>query len=313
MDNALFPWEENPRFSVVQRIEDYLNAQQKTYDEALADTISKSMSYHVIRQLMKTREPKPGQLRGSDPGPCARKMAYKFHGVPEDGKKIDARGQITFLMGDVLEVMVVALMKLAGIQTEGTVLDEGQIDLEFDAGDGITVPGHADGFLPVQEGLSKRTLLEVKSTSDWAFKNKFEKGIIDSGYTLQHNVYFDATGLEQGIFIAVNKNTGHICEVWTKPSGESVLLAKSNYHLVSASSLDDMPPRYFDGDAYGLKLNKKKDAYTRQLAPLCTYCSHYNLCWNKPVISFDRYSKPVLTVTDLPRDLELDLPVEDNE
>jgi hypothetical protein len=288
-------------FSAIDRIYSYLNGQDQSVDEQIADLAVVAFKHGLMRQLMEEREEvQPGKLRCSNPGPCARKMAYAYLGTVPDGKKIDARAKLTFLNGDLLEVVIVVLLKLAGIKTEGTILDEGgQPDLWFDAGDGVLVPGHGDGILPVQEGLSTRTLLEVKSCSDWAFKNKFSKGIVGDDYMLQHQTYMEATTLVQGLFIAANKNSGELVEVHTYKDPEFLVWARQNYQLAVHSTPENLPPRYDDGDSYGLKVVRGEK--TDYLAALCGYCSYYNSCWNHPQIEF-KYGKPIFKVIDMPED-----------
>lgn len=298
-------WDLFNGFSIKQKIYDYLNNTGLEYDEALAVAAAEAFKSGLVRQVMEDRgEVKPGTLRGSNAGPCARKIAYGYLGAEPNGKEIDARAKLTFLTGDLLEVVLVALIKLVGIQTEGTCLDEGgQQDLWFDAGNGILVPGHPDGILPVQEGLSERTLLEIKSASDYTFKHKFEKGIIDDGYKLQHNVYLAALGLEQGVFVAINKNSGEITEVWTERDDDYVEWACANYQAAVASTLDSLPPRYSDNDAYGPKIDKRTGSTV--LAPLCTYCSWRDTCW--PDLDVEvKYGRPVFYITAMPEDYEED-------
>jgi hypothetical protein len=154
----------------------------------------------------------------------------------------------------------------------------------------------------VQPGLTKPILLEVKSASDYSFKFKFEKGIIDDGYMLQHQVYMEATGLDEGCFIAISKNSGELVEVWTKYDPDFVKWARQNYTLATLASLDNLPPRYKDGDAYGPKFNKQGKM---TLAPLCTYCSHRDLCWPDLEVEV-KYGKPVFFIGSLPEDYHED-------
>jgi hypothetical protein len=288
------------RLSIRQKIYDYLENKQSTYDEVLAGLAAEAMKYAVVRQLMEDQKgPTKGYSRCSLSGPCARKVALKYLGAEPNGKEIDARAKITFLNGDLLEVVVVMLMRLSGIQVENTILDgEGQTKVEFRVNNNILVPGSGDGYLPVQEGLDEPYLLEVKTASDYGFKYKFAKGIIDDGYLLQHNVYLDAYGLDKGVFVAVAKNTGEIAEIFTEKDPEFVKWAKFNHHAARYASLDDLPPRYHDGDGYGIKENKKGQT---TVAPLCTYCEFMHKCW--PDTKLEIVSgRPVFVLNSIPED-----------
>lgn len=298
----LFHEVQNPTFSVVDRIYQYLNNTGQQLDEALAEAAGEACKRGLIRQIMEERgDPEPGSIRASNSGPCSRKMAYAWLGFPHQGKEIDARAKLTFLTGDLLEVVVVALIKLAGIKVRATCLDDGgQEDILFRVSNDIVVPGHSDGIIEIQDGLDEEMLLEVKSTSQWAFDNKFCKGVIDDGYRLQHNVYLDGLGFNRGIFVAIDKNSGALTEVHTVKDPEAVEWAKANHMSATQSTPDCLPPRYHDGDAYGIKY-KKGVAY---LAPLCSYCNQRDRCWPFTQLEFDRYGKPQYRVLEVPEDFD---------
>jgi hypothetical protein len=228
-------------------------------------------------------------------------MAYGYHGIPEDGKKIDSRAMITFLNGDMIETLVAVLMQLAGIEVEHSCLD-GQANIELKLQGGIVVPGHPDGILPVQPGVKQRTLLEVKSASDYAFRNHFSKGHIDDGYMLQHQTYLRALKLKHGVFVAISKNAGELVEVWTEYDPDFAKWAARNHLTAAHSTPDKLPPRYSDGDAYGAIPDKKQKGRYR-LGALCTYCAWRDTCW--PGLEMElRSGKPTYLITEMPTDNE---------
>lgn len=293
-------------FSIKDRIYSYLNASETLYDsdlaEVLKDRAAELVKWAIHRQILESRkEVRPGQLRGSNAGPCARKIAYGYLGFEPKGKEIDARAKLTFLNGDLLELVVVFLTKLVGVQTRGTCLDEGgQIDLTLKINDKVEVPGHPDGILLVQPGLEEEHLFEIKSASDFSFKRKFERLEIDDGYKLQHMVYMEALGLKKGVFLAVNKNSGELAEVWTEYDPEYVEWARHNYVIATAARPNKLPTRYY-GDGYGVIKNKKGEYV---LAPLCGYCSYRDECFN---VSVDASrGKPIFKLNELPDDLPED-------
>lgn len=290
-------------FSIVQKIHDYLEGENWTLDEGLAEAAASAMKHGLVRQIMEKRVvDKKGKLRGSNAGPCSRKMAYQYLGFPEEGKELNARAYSTFLFGDLAEVILVALIKLAGIKTEQTVLDEsGQEDLLFKVAKEVSVPGHPDGVLPVQPGLNKPVLLEIKSTSDYAFKNRFQHGTIDEGYILQHHVYLEALGLEHGVFVVYNKNTGDICEVWVDRREEWVKLARRNYRWVLKSDPENLPPRYDDGENYGVRADKKTGRKVLRWG--CGYCPYHLTCYGKENVMMEiKSGKPVLYLINEPEE-----------
>lgn len=289
------------KLSIRQRVYDYLENQSATYDEVLADLAAQAIKAGIVRQIMKDRDPPhEGSMRCSASGPCARKVAYKYLGTPLNGKELTARSKITFLNGDFLEVVTVMLIRLAGIEVHNTCLDpDGQQQIYFKVNDEIVVPGSGDGILPIQYGLDEPHFLEIKSCSDWAFKNEFSKGVISDGYRLQHNVYLDAAKVNKGIFVATNKNTGELIDIYTEYDPEFVSWAKYNFYHAVHSTPDCLPERYEDGEAYGLKTDKKTGLPV--LAALCGYCDYYKTCWPDTRIEI-RGGKPVIFVDTLPDD-----------
>jgi hypothetical protein len=243
---------------------------------------------------MEVREPSPG-LRGSNPGPCARKMAYNYLGYLP-GKDFEARTYVTFLTGDILEVVSIALLRLAGIEVEGTCLDEdGQVEGLFDVGNGILVPCHPDGILLPQPGIGEnKLLLEVKSSSDYGFKREWSKGRYSDQYKLQHQVYLDTFKIDEGIFFVINKNTGHFCEVLTKRDPEYLEWAKVNYSMAASADPDNLPPRFVDNQNFGRKIGRNGKV-TTDLCWGCGYCDYVEHCWPGLKIDFSK-GKPVHNV-----------------
>jgi hypothetical protein len=252
---------------IIEKIESYLRGKGQTVDEALLEASHDAFVYSIKRQLMEERGD-PSGLRGSNPGPCARKMAYAFHEFPRT-KELEPRSKITFLTGDLIELCVVCLIKLAGIEVEGTILDEeGQVEGYFDVGNGLMVPCHPDGLLPAQAGLNEPHLLEVKSINHFSYQRDTKKNVIGDQYLLQHNVYLEAYGYDYGVFIYLNKNTGHMHEIYTEKDPELVEKARKNYTLAGLSSPDALPPRYEDGENYGRWVDKN-EVKTNKLAWGC--------------------------------------------
>lgn len=281
---------------LVEYIEQYLGGNNQIKNEEILVAMKDSFDYSVVRQLMETRDGPTG-LRGSHPGPCARKMAYGFHEFPVS-KDLDSRTKITFLTGDLLELVAVAIIKLSGIGTRATILDGGQEDAYFDVGNGLMIPCHGDGIILAQPGITdEEVLLEIKSVNDRGFKYNWMK-LQDVGYQymLQHQVYLEAYGLKRGLFFAINKNTGHFCEIETEYNPELVEIARNNYTLAGFSDPDNLPPRFEDGKDYG-RVVDKSGVKTDRLAWGCMYCSFNTHCWPGMVTTIEK-GRPVGRVPD---------------
>lgn len=288
---------------LVEPVSNYLTSKDKQIDEETLTAMWKSFEYSTKRQFMEVREPSPG-LRGSNPGPCARKMAYNYLGYTP-GKDYEARTYITFWTGDILELVTIGLLRLAGIEMRATCLDEdGQADGFFDVGNGLLVPCHPDGILLPQTGVAdEEILLEVKSTSDFGFKREWSRGFYSDNYKLQHQVYLDTFGLNRGVFFVINKNTGHFCEVLTERDPEYLEWAKKNYEWAAGAEPDALPPRFVGKDA-GRKVDKKTGNLKEELAWQCGYCDFVGHCW--PGLQIDIVKgKPVHLV---PLDVEDNVP-----
>lgn len=281
---------------IVEKIEHYLTGSDQAIDEEVLSGMWESFRTSVVRQLMEERE-LSRKLRGSNPGPCSRKMAYGLLGY-EETEPMEARTKITFLTGDLLELVAVGIMKLAGINVINTCLDEdGQAEGMFDVGNGVFIPCHGDGILLPQTGVTDvKRLLEIKSSADRGFKFDWDRGNISDQYLLQHNIYMEAFGLDHGIFLVINKNTGHFAEVVTEKDPDIIAWGRKNYLMASIATEDSLPPRFMDFENYGLR--KDKDgAKKNTLAWGCSYCSFTRYCWPGVEISFDR-GRPVYTVPD---------------
>lgn len=283
---------------LVERIDQFLIGKDKNVDEELLKVMKTAFDVSVTRQLM---EDKPdsgsGSLRASNAGPCARQMAYAFLGYAKS-RDYEPRTLLTWLFGDFVELIATALIRLSGVKVEKTCLDlEGQAEGFFDVGNGLLVPGHADGIIPAQPGVCDEPfLLEIKSTSDFGFKREWLKDRVSKRYELQHQIYLDIFGLNKGVFFVVNKNTGHYHEVLTEKNESLLEEARANYTAAGFASPEELPPRFEDGKDYGRKLDKQGNL-TNKLAWGCTYCDFMHSCWPNVEVTFEK-GRPVHTVDE---------------
>src|SRR3990167_3186760 len=100
---------------IVDKINKYLSEAGKTIEESLRYDVEKLAGAAFQRQFMDSEVyDAKGKLWFSGIGKCVRQQAYKFHGFEKKGKEIDARAKLAFFTGDLVELTIVSLAKLAG-------------------------------------------------------------------------------------------------------------------------------------------------------------------------------------------------------
>lgn len=251
---------------LVNLINKYLSEEGKTLDEAIAYETGLLANWSFKRQFMvdKDRDSK-GKLYLSSAGKCARQLAYGYHGVAPKGKEIDGRSKMTFFAGDLIEIVIVQLAKLALKKYGGGAIfatGKDQITVDFPVGDTI-LHGHPDGLY-----LQKKIIrgVECKSMSSFGYR-KFEKGEIDDTYLAQMNVYMDALGTEEMIVIAYNKDSNVLGEKIIIKDRRIIAKCRENLLNVIISTPDKLPPpAYPDVDAKG------------NYSWRCLYCAYFGHC-----------------------------------
>lgn len=241
---------------IVDKVNAYLSGEGRPVPEAILAEVGKVAQVAFSRQFGE-REEKPGTLRLSSIGKCIRAQAYNKLGFEPNGKVIDARSKVTFFMGDITELAVIGLIRLAGLQVEDFWADQRTVTI-------MGIEGHPDGIVTI-EGV--RYLLEVKSMSSYAFR-EFEQGKIDESYIWQFQAYMSALGLSKVIMVALNKDAGVLSEqvrefhpLIAQGIRERIALLKT----VKKEALPNKP--------YG------PDEKTGFLPWQCLYCAFYGHCW----------------------------------
>jgi PD-(D/E)XK nuclease superfamily len=208
-----------------------------------------------------------GSLRFSNLGVnCKRQLWYRVN-TPNDGEGLLPNAKIKFLYGDLLEILLLHLVRAAGHSVEGE-----QTTLELQG-----IKGHRDCIV---DGM----VIDCKSASSFSFR-KFELGLTpetDSfGYLTQLGLYLAAsrddplvTYKNEAAFLVVDKTTGDILldrhtytdEQLDKLSGPFIEEAK----IITSSP--ELPPRGFSDVPDGKSGNRKLDTN-------CSYCQFKDLCW----------------------------------
>lgn len=218
--------------------------------------------FSLLFQDRLKREKREGTLRMSNAGkPCERQLYYEVN-TPEEGEPLRADTYAKFLLGDMIELLLLFLSEASGHKVEGTQ-DTQEIE-------GII--GHRDAVI---DGM----VVDAKSASSYAFK-KFASGNLaadDSfGYIDQLGGYVYAgkddplvTIKDEGAFLVMDKVLGKICLDRHKSNGKDYsAFMKQKKEVVNG---DQVPERGFDPISEGASGNKK-------LGVNCSYCSFKEKC-----------------------------------
>lgn len=302
-------------------IQRYLESPEKRMnDTILAETVT-HMRKILVRDLMQPRDTRAGKESNTlYTGPCARKSRLTYDGAERDALR--SRTLLKFLLGDLVEVSVLALARLAGCQVA-----DNNIDLTIEGQDGLAVAVHPDGR--VTEGSTDYNL-EIKSCDSRTFDLWMEQGgpSDDWGYRTQASIEIQAwreygLNVNHTVFVAVSTGSrqGSIAE-WILPYEEQLVIGWHERRLLARQL--DVPAIPFEAqpelqykagkelDATWLqwgeptpRINAKGNTYGwdvftgRSKVPMtCAYCDFRTKhCWQDAVLEMDG-GKPVWIVPE---------------
>ena len=302
---------------IAGKIIDYLEAHDKRVDDVVLTDTVKRMRQVITRDLMQPRDTRAGKESNTlYTGACARKARLTFDGAARD--PLRARTVLKFLLGDLVELSVLAMARLAGCHIE-----DNNIDLSVKGEDGVLVPVHPDGRYVDEQGQSYN--IEIKSCDSRTFDTWLEQGGPDDtwGYLTQASMEVQAwreAGMQvRGtLFIAVSTGSrqGSIAE-FLMPYDEQLVVSWHERRLaVQQDKTPEIPfsaqPEmafmrgkacHADWFAHGEptpRVNEKGatygwDVYTgRSVVPLlCSYCPFMSRhCWKNASLEVDG-GKPV--------------------
>ena len=194
----------------------FLESQDKHLDEQVLNEMVAMFKHSITRQLMQPRDSRAGRESNTlYSHPCARKARYTFDGVARP--PVEARAMLKFLLGDMVELTVMGMARLAGLD-----IGCNNMDLYVTCPDGAMVPVHPDGLLNVN---GQHYNVEIKSCDSHTFDRWLGQGgpSDDFGYRTQATVEVAAWrqhGLEvhETVFVAVSTGSrqGSIAE-WRLP------------------------------------------------------------------------------------------------
>lgn len=211
---------------------------------------------------------------------CRRKLWYSIR-APQLAEPLSAPTRIKFLFGDITELFVLFLAKLAG----HTVANE-QLSVSI-----LDVDGHIDGTVDGE-------LVDVKSASPYSF-DKFKLGLSKDndafGYLTQLGSYRTAMGHKRAHFIPVNKVTGHLhLDTHEEDNVDYEQLVRDQQAVLRSN---EPPPRGYDDVPDGKSGNRK-------LGVNCSYCDFKDTCW--PGVRTYAYARGPVFLTKVVREPRVD-------
>lgn len=192
---------------------------------------------------------------------------------------------LRFLIGDLVECAVMAVLKGAGIKI---VEAQSKCELEIAS---ENVKGTLD--LVMEDEIEGAKVWDIKSASPYSFKQKFAKGYDNIkeddpfGYVMQGHLYAESKGLDFGGWIVVDKSSGEI-EFVKAPTdqaedrGECLTKAHDTVEALMSNFKFKNPPMEPEDECYTVQGEK---IYTgnKLLNKQCTFCGYRKHCWPKAV------------------------------
>lgn len=281
---------------IVDVVEKYLGGDRAKVDEAVLSHAMQGIERSFVRNLTDhEREHRVG-IHASSAWYCARRMVYDLDPTaPREA--LQPRARMTFLMGDVLEQTVIFLARMAGVPILSPAPGAEQESVRLMV-EGCEVVGNMD--MTVQGPDGSEIPVDVKSMSEYGFK-EFERAILDPShpwwsadpkngnrwaYLTQLRFYMMAKRAPHGIFVAVDKNTGHMAEmhVAPDPSWEVEFRERAKY-LLSWTMQKGLPPRPAWATTKTLPGNNQRPDGSKgpveeiEVWRCAGYCPHTKSCW----------------------------------
>lgn len=225
------------------------------------------------KQLFRKKE--PFRLRMSNIGRPACQLQLDAANVEEQLPKnqMPYNHIMRMLLGDLSEVLVNLVLRLS----DGVNITGSKNKVTWELGPGTVVEGEDD--IEIDDKV-----YDVKSTSPWAYDNKWAKGweslaADDSfGYIGQLIGYSTGQGKEPGGWIVLNKSTGEVCVVEFGMPARDIQKAIDNYRATArlVRDKDAEFERCFEDieeEFYG------KRTGNRRLPAVCGFCQYIRHCW----------------------------------
>ena len=220
------------------------------------DEFSNDIVFGITNALQEGSETSKARLRLSQIGKPDRQIWYGLKGAKSE--TLSGQTRIKFLMGHILEAVLVLLTKSAGHSVSG---QQDEIEVEG-------VVGHQDCIID-------DTLVDIKSASSFAFKKFKENRLHEDdpfGYIAQISAYATKNDRKEAAFFAIDKNSGEL--TISKVHELEMIDAPARVrHLKVVQDSDTAPPKCYSDVPDGSSGNKK-------LATGCVFCPYKFDCWS---------------------------------
>ena len=237
---------------------------QGGWRKSIAEEMGRNIGEVASKRFSKPQEPR-GYLSLSSIGtPCKRKLWYRVN-QPKVGEPLDAKMLLKFFYGDMIEELILAMVKAAGHKLEGM---QDRVHVHG-------IRGHRDAVI---DGMT----VDVKSCSPFAFK-KFRDGELRGndpfGYISQLSSYVYAaqddplvTDKNRGAFLAIDKVNGEICLDVYDFSNE---LSTKQTEMEAAKTMvaGDIPTQRIP------PVPASKSSPNTKLDKSCQFCEYKKACW----------------------------------
>ena len=254
-------------YNMLEQGVDTDNAEMDKFLDDFASQVREAAS--IILQEGK-REGKTN-LRLSQIGKPDRQIWYGVKGV--EGQPLSGQTRIKFLMGHLLEAVLIMLTKAAGHSVEA---EQEEVTVE--------------GVLGHQDCIIDGVLTDIKSASSFAFKKFRDNKLAEDdpfGYIAQISAYATRRGDKEAAFFAIDKNSGELAVTKVHDLEMIDANARVNY-LKGIIDTDTPPPRCYNDVPDGKSGNRK-------LTTGCTYCGYKTRCWDN--LRAFKYSNGVRILT----------------
>lgn len=300
----------------------YLENPDKRMDQQVLHEMEAMFRRSIMKQLMQPRESrKHYESTTLYSFPCARKARFIYDGVARPPAQ--ARTLLKFILGDMVELAVMGIARLAGLD-----IGCNNIDLSITGQDGKQINVHPDGLL-VHEGIKRN--IEIKSCDSRTFDRWLEQDgpSNDWGYRTQATVEIQAwremgEDVNETVFVAVSTGSrqGSIAE-WILPFEPKLLDAwQARRALRQANEIPPVPfetepemefvkGRELDAELLSSvlqwgepasRMDKNGKVYgwdiptgLRKVCTVCSYCDFLQQCYPGAEMQM-KFGKPVWIV-----------------
>jgi len=212
-----------------------------------------------------------------------RPLCQQVHGRDGRDEEMSYNTIMRFLIGDLVEAAVMAILKEAGVNVV-----ESQTKCQLTLG-GEEVKGTLD--LVIDDEVDGQKVWDIKSASPFSYTQKFGRGYENMkaddpfGYLMQGHLYAESMGLDFGGWIVVDKSSGEIQFVeapddqkedrdhYLNQAGMVVEALMSNFKYKK-------PPMEPVEETYRVAGVEHKTG-NKLLHKSCTFCGYRKHCWPK--------------------------------